>query len=71
MKASQVRMKRAALHEALMSRQPAMQPVWFATTPTGIPPMRTKPIIMLRAYIGEISKKKLSSAIFVMMLFMS
>ena len=34
LKASQKRMKRAALREELMSRQPASTIGWLATTPT-------------------------------------
>src|SRR2546422_155371 len=41
--ASQNRMNRAPLSEALISSTPASAAGWFATTPTGRPPRRAKP----------------------------
>jgi hypothetical protein len=40
LKASQVRMKRAAFSEALMSSTPAICDGWLPTTPTERPPSR-------------------------------
>ena len=49
LKASQKRMKRVALSEALMSRQPAMTCGWLAMMPTVRPLSRAKQTMMLGA----------------------
>lgn len=49
LKQSQVRTKRAAFSEALMSRQPANCVGWLATIPTGRPSMRPNPTTMFCA----------------------
>ena len=49
LKASQKRMKRAALSEASTSRLPARNMGWLATNPTGLPSSRPNPVTRLRA----------------------
>ena len=63
MKQSQVRIKRAALSEALMSIQPAIALGWLATTPTDRPFMRINPVTILVAYMAWVSKNSCPSAI--------
>ena len=47
-----MRMKRAALSAESESRIPPFDIGWFATTPTGWPPARAKPITMFFAHVG-------------------
>ena len=71
LKQSQNRTKRAAFRELSMSRQPASTIGWLATMPIVVPSIRAKPIRMLRAKSGWISKKSRSSTTFAMSSFMS
>ena len=71
LKASQKRMKRAALREASESSTPASTIGWFATIPTVRPSMRPKPVTMFRAKASWISKKSPSSTTFRISSFMS
>ena len=59
--ASQVRTKRAAFSEASMSRVPANCIGWLATTPTGRPSTRPKPISRFGANSGWTSRNSPSS----------
>ncbi len=70
-KASQKRTKRAALRLASMSSTPARARGWLATTPTGMPSMRPKPVTMFLAKPSEISKKSASSTVFAISSLMS
>ena len=60
-KASQKRTKRAAFFDDLMSSTPASTIGWLATMPTVRPSIRPKPVMMLAAWAGWISKKSPSS----------
>ena len=51
-------MKRAALSAASTSSAPPSTIGWFATIPTGRPPIRASPVIRLRAQAGLISKSR-------------
>jgi len=59
--ASQKRMKRAALVDALMSIAPASTLGWLPTIPIGWPPSRPKPTTMFCAKKGWTSRKRRSS----------
>ncbi len=59
--ALQVRTKRAAFSDALMSRQPARCRGWLATIPTLAPSMRLKPTTMLGANASWTSTRPISS----------
>ena len=52
---SQIRTNLAALSAASMSMHPAFCADWFATIPTGQPPILANRVIIFMAYFGLIS----------------
>ena len=71
LKASQVRTKRAAFSELLMSSTPARIFGWLPTMPTGWPSSRAKPQVIDPAQCGKYSKYSPSSTTVRMTSFMS
>ncbi len=69
--ASQKRTNRAPFTDASMSRTPARNAGWFATTPIERPFRRTKPTRMFLAKFACTSKKRWSSTIAETSFFMS
>src|SRR5260370_2299319 len=66
LKASHMRMERAALSAESESSAPPFCIGWFATTPTEWPPARAKPITMFFAHVGLISNHDSASKIALM-----
>ena len=64
-------MNRAALSEALISRQPAMIRGWLAMMPTVEPSIRARQVMMFRAYIRWGSTYSPLSTMLRMTLYMS